>query len=188
MRFFGNALVRLAQHPRRGVCDTKRPHGILAQASFSPDRKRTGVLWHRLTPTTWLKFSQTARVRAIQVPAAGGPILRWRGHEKELSGGEADTTNNRMELMAAIQGLESLTRKAPVVIYTDSTYVKDGITKWIFGWKRNGWKNRCQKACKERGFMETLGRRPLKAMRLNGSGLRATPDTWKTNASRRPGT
>ena len=73
-------------------------------------------------------------------PGGWGAILRWREHEKELSGGENPTTNNRMELMAAIVALESLKRSSSVSLYTDSTYVRDGITKWIHGWKRNGWR------------------------------------------------
>ena len=59
--------------------------------------------------------------------------------ERELSGGEADTTNNRMELMAAISALETLSRVSEITVVTDSTYVKNGVTQWIHGWKRNGW-------------------------------------------------
>ena len=81
-------------------------------------------------------------------PGGWGVLLRWRGAEKELSGGEAETTNNRMELMAAIQGLEALKRPGRVTLTTDSTYVKDGITKWIIGWKRNGWKTAAKKPVK----------------------------------------
>lgn len=66
-------------------------------------------------------------------------VLRWNGHEKELFGGESETTNNRMELMAAISALESLTRPSEVVLTTDSTYVKNGITTWVTNWKRRGW-------------------------------------------------
>jgi ribonuclease HI len=73
-------------------------------------------------------------------PGGWGVILRCGQHEKELHGGEPDTTNNRMELMAAIQGLESLRRPSAVRMYTDSTYVRNGITKWITSWKRNGWR------------------------------------------------
>ena len=62
--------------------------------------------------------------------------------ERELSGGEADTTNNRMELMAAISALEALDRASVITVVTDSAYVKDGITKWIHSWKRNGWKKK----------------------------------------------
>lgn len=69
-----------------------------------------------------------------------GAILCYGGVEKEISGGEKLTTNNRMELMAAISALETLTRTAHVDLHTDSQYVRDGVTKWIHGWKRNGWK------------------------------------------------
>ena len=72
-------------------------------------------------------------------PGGWGVVLRWNGHEKELSGGELDTTNNRMELMAAIKALEALTKPSGVVLYTDSTYVQQGITEWIHGWKAKNW-------------------------------------------------
>ncbi|BBK45425.1 ribonuclease H [Allostella vacuolata] len=81
-------------------------------------------------------------------PGGWGVVLRWRGVDKELSGGEPVTTNNRMEMMAAIAGLESLTRPMTVRIHTDSTYLRDGITKWIHGWKRNGWKTADRKPVK----------------------------------------
>jgi len=81
-------------------------------------------------------------------PGGWGAILRWRGHEKEISGGEAETTNNRMELTAAISALESLKRPARVRVHTDSTYVKDGITKWLHSWKRRGWKTADKKPVK----------------------------------------
>lgn len=75
-------------------------------------------------------------------PGPGGwaVLLRWQGKEKELSGSEALTTNNRMELTAAIRALEGLKRESAVRIHTDSKYVMDGITTWIKGWKKNGWK------------------------------------------------
>ena len=73
-------------------------------------------------------------------PGGWGALLRYGSHERELCGGEATpTTNNRMELMAPIRALESLTRPAVVRIHTDSTYVRNGITKWVANWKRNGW-------------------------------------------------
>ena len=73
-------------------------------------------------------------------PGGWGAVLRYRGHEKELYGGEAGkTTNNRMELMAAIQALESLKRPVPVRLHTDSTYLRNGVTNWLPRWKRNGW-------------------------------------------------
>ena len=81
-------------------------------------------------------------------PGGWGTILRFGDVEKELSGGEKDTTNNRMELLAVIRGLESLKRPVTVEVYTDSTYVRDGITKWIHNWKRNGWKTAAKKPVK----------------------------------------
>ena len=72
-------------------------------------------------------------------PGGWGVVLRWREHEKTLKGGEPQTTNNRMELMAAIQALESVQRPVPVHIHTDSQYVIKGVTEWAKNWKRNGW-------------------------------------------------
>ncbi len=73
-------------------------------------------------------------------PGGWGAVLRYGGHEKLLSGGTNDTTNNRMELVAAIEALEALRRPCRVKLATDSTYVKNGITQWLAGWKRRGWK------------------------------------------------
>ena len=73
-------------------------------------------------------------------PGGWGAILRYRGQEKELKGGEPDTTNNRMELLAAISALKALNRACAVDLYSDSNYMRDGITKWIFGWKKKGWR------------------------------------------------
>ena len=78
-------------------------------------------------------------------PGGWGAVLAWNGHERELSGGEALTTNNRMEMMAAIMALETLKRPSEVRLWTDSTYVRDGIMKWIHGWKRNGWRTAAKK-------------------------------------------
>lgn len=89
-------------------------------------------------------------------PGGWGLILRFNGHEKELSGGETETTNNRMELMAAIAGLKALKRPTRVRIHTDSTYVKDGITKWIANWKRNGWKTATKKPVKNVDLWQAL--------------------------------
>ncbi|AMS30881.1 MAG TPA: ribonuclease HI [Hyphomonadaceae bacterium] len=73
-------------------------------------------------------------------PGGWGAILQFNGNEKEIFGGEPLTTNNRMELMAAIMALESLKRPCPVVLYTDSQYVRQGITEWIHGWKKRHWR------------------------------------------------
>jgi ribonuclease HI len=78
-------------------------------------------------------------------PGGWGAILRTGAHEKELSGAERATTNNRMELTAAIRGLAALKEPCAVELYTDSRYVIDGITKWIFGWQKNGWVNAAKK-------------------------------------------
>lgn len=72
-------------------------------------------------------------------PGGWGVLLRWNGHEKELCGGEADTTNNRMEMMAVIEALKALKRRSHIDLYTDSIYVKNGITQWIHGWKAKNW-------------------------------------------------
>ena len=89
-------------------------------------------------------------------PGGWGVLLRWNGKERELWGGERDTTNNRMELMAAIQGLEALKRSVKAVVITDSVYVKDGITDWIHGWKRNGWKTSAKKPVKNADLWQRL--------------------------------
>jgi ribonuclease HI len=89
-------------------------------------------------------------------PGGWGVLMLYKGNEKELCGGEAPTTNNRMELMAAIQGLESLKRGVTVRVHTDSTYVKDGITKWIHGWKKNGWKTAAKKPVKNAELWQRL--------------------------------
>jgi ribonuclease HI len=91
-------------------------------------------------------------------PGPGGwaAILRAGKHEKEISGGEASTTNNRMELMAAIHGLEALKKPSDVVLYTDSRYVMDGVTRWIHRWKLNGWRTSDKKPVKNDDLWRAL--------------------------------
>ncbi len=89
-------------------------------------------------------------------PGGWGVLLRFKGVEKELCGGEEETTNNRMELSAAIHGLRALTRPVKIDLYTDSTYVKDGITKWIHNWKKNGWKTAAKKPVKNADLWQQL--------------------------------
>jgi ribonuclease HI len=89
-------------------------------------------------------------------PGGWGAILMWGDHKKELYGGENDTTNNRMELLAAISALEALKRPMAVSLWTDSVYVKDGITKWIHGWKRRGWKTADNKQVKNDDLWKRL--------------------------------
>ncbi len=83
-------------------------------------------------------------------PGPGGwaALLRFNGTEKEISGGESDTTNNRMEMQAVIEGLNALTRPCTVSVFTDSQYVQRGITEWIKGWKARGWKTAAKKPVK----------------------------------------
>ncbi len=89
-------------------------------------------------------------------PGGWGVLMRMRGVEKELSGGDRRTTNNRMELMATIRGLEALARPVRVLLTTDSTYVKDGITKWIGAWKQRGWKTAAKKPVKNQDLWRRL--------------------------------
>ncbi len=89
-------------------------------------------------------------------PGGWGAILMSGAHRKELSGGESDTTNNRMELMAAISALEALKQPSQVDLYTDSAYVKDGISKWIHGWKKNGWRTADKKPVKNAELWQRL--------------------------------
>jgi ribonuclease HI len=89
---------------------------------------------------------------ALLVARDGDTVLK----ERELSGGESDTTNNRMELMAAISALETLRRGTKVTVVTDSVYVKDGITQWIHGWKKRGWKTAAKKPVKNEELWRRL--------------------------------
>jgi ribonuclease HI len=92
-------------------------------------------------------------------PGPGGwaAILRWNSHERELSGGEADTTNNRMELMSVIMGLAAITRPMDVVIHTDSSYVEQAFTRgWLDTWRRNGWRTAAKQPVKNQDLWERL--------------------------------
>jgi ribonuclease HI len=89
-------------------------------------------------------------------PGGWGVLLRWGDTEKELFGGERNTTNNRMELLAAISALEALKRPCEVVLYTDSKYVQNGISSWMAGWKRNGWRTSSKKPVKNQDLWQRL--------------------------------
>ena len=89
-------------------------------------------------------------------PGGWGALLEWGDHRKELCGGESETTNNRMEITAVIEGLRALSRSCQVLVVTDSVYVKDGVTKWMAGWKRNGWRTAAKKPVKNRDLWEVL--------------------------------
>jgi len=89
-------------------------------------------------------------------PGGWGALLRFQGQEKSLHGGEPDTTNNRMELMAAIKGLEALKRRCNVTLTTDSQYVRQGITSWMEGWKKKGWKTASRQPVKNKDLWQLL--------------------------------
>ncbi|HAT1884253.1 TPA: ribonuclease HI [Legionella pneumophila] len=89
-------------------------------------------------------------------PGGWGVLLRYNGREKTLHGGEAQTTNNRMELMAAIKGLEALKRPCEVDLYTDSQYLQQGMKEWIKTWKKNGWRNSKKELVKNAELWQSL--------------------------------
>lgn len=89
-------------------------------------------------------------------PGGWGAILRFQGRDKELSGGHPETTNNQMELQAAIEALKALKEPCSIVLYTDSQYLRQGITLWIHNWKRNGWKTSDKKPVKNQALWEEL--------------------------------
>lgn len=89
-------------------------------------------------------------------PGGWGCILRFKGIEKEMFGGENPTTNNRMEMMAVLQGLNALTRPCTIEVYTDSEYVKKGMTEWLRGWKARGWKTADRKPVKNDDLWKAL--------------------------------
>jgi ribonuclease HI len=89
-------------------------------------------------------------------PGGWGAILLYGAHRRELNGGEADTTNNRMELMAAIAALEALTRACEVDLYTDSNYLRGGVLEWMTGWKKNGWRTSDKKPVKNIDLWQRL--------------------------------
>ncbi len=122
-------------------------------------------------------------------PGGWGAILRFGDKEKEICGGEAETTNNRMELMAAIEALRLLKESCIVNLYTDSSYVKDGITKWIFGWKRNGWVTADKKPVKNAELWQALdqerGRHKVELHWIKGHA--GHPDNERADALARKG-
>jgi len=89
-------------------------------------------------------------------PGGWGAILLYKEHKKEISGGQKGTTNNQMEMTAVTEALKTLKKESEITIYTDSKYVMDGITKWIFNWKKNGWKSANRKPIKNVEFWQDL--------------------------------
>lgn len=123
-------------------------------------------------------------------PGGWGALLRWRDREREICGGEGETTNNRMELMAAIQALEALNRPSRVRLHTDSKYVKEGITSWIHNWKKKGWKTSKRKPVKNVDLWQrldaALGRHEVDWRWVPGHA--GHPDNERADALARRGT
>ncbi len=109
-----------------------------------------------MSETSYVEIATDGACKGNPGPGGWGVLLRAGKTEKELSGGEPMTTNNRMELMAAIRGLEALKRPAHVKLSTDSRYVMDGLTKWIKSWQRNGWKTADRKPVKNADLWQQL--------------------------------
>ncbi len=101
-----------------------------------------------MTQLTQVEIYTDGACKGNPGPGGWGALLRCNGHEKELFGGEPETTNNRMELLAVISALNTLSRPCEIILHTDSQYVKNGITTWIHGWKKNGWKTADKKPVK----------------------------------------
>lgn len=108
------------------------------------------------TPSTPVTIYTDGACRGNPGPGGWGVVLSWQGHQKELSGAEADSTNNRMELMAAIRALEALKRPCHVVLYTDSRYVQQGVTEWLGNWKRRGWMTAAKQPVKNSELWQRL--------------------------------
>lgn len=107
-------------------------------------------------PSTQVEIATDGACKGNPGPGGWGAVIRSGAHEKELSGGEALTTNNRMELTAAIEALNALKRPCIVTLSTDSRYVMDGLTKWIAGWQRNGWRTADRKPVKNADLWQAL--------------------------------
>lgn len=109
-----------------------------------------------MTETQIVEIATDGACKGNPGPGGWGALIRFGDKEKEISGGEPDTTNNRMELRAAIEALNTLKRPCKVKLSIDSTYVKDGITKWIFGWQKNGWRTAAKKPVKNADLWQDL--------------------------------
>jgi ribonuclease HI len=108
------------------------------------------------TPPQLVEIATDGACKGNPGPGGWGALLRFGSHEKELSGGEAMTTNNRMELTAAIEALRLLTRPCKIKLSTDSKYVMDGLTRWIHGWRKNGWRTADKKPVKNAELWQAL--------------------------------
>lgn len=140
LALFAHSLLRLAKYARQRAGHSQRPIGIFAAIGILRRREKSrGDIGAVIVKTVEI-FTDGA-CKGNPGPGGWGAIIRYGTHEKEISGGDPDTTNNRMEMWAAIQALNILIEPCQVKLHTDSKYVLEGITKWVHGWQRNGWKN-----------------------------------------------
>lgn len=109
-----------------------------------------------MTQQDWVEIYTDGACKGNPGPGGWGAILRWRGQEKELFGAELETTNNRMELLAVIQALNSLKRPCQVKVFTDSQYVQKGMTEWLAGWKQRGWRTASKAPVKNADLWQAL--------------------------------
>src|SRR5690606_31608998 len=140
---------------RRRVRAAARSDGVYPQDTVSPADRITRRIRDRMMTKSVQIFTDGA-CSGNPGPGGWGAILSFNGRTKEMSGGEAQTTNNRMELMAAIEALGALKEPCEVDLHTDSKYVMDGISSWIHGWKRNGWRTADKKPVKNAELWQAL--------------------------------
>src|SRR5690606_27995673 len=153
--FHADPPLRLAARSQRRAGAEARSARVCAQDAVPPPDR----LGQRIRPREQMKRVEIFTDGACSGnpgPGGWGAILRFNGVTKELNGGEAETTNNRMELLAAITALNALKEPCEVDLYTDSKYVMDGISGWIHGWKRNGWRTADKKPVKNAELWQAL--------------------------------
>ena len=162
LRFLLTRLVDFLNVPEGALVQPKDPAGIRPQAALPAERRRLPRLRRRNLGAAGVNALPAVTIHTDGAcsgnpgPGGWGAILRFGEVEKELKGGEAHTTNNRMELMAAISALETLKKPCTVDLYTDSQYVRQGITGWIHGWKKNGWRTSDKKPVKNVDLWQRL--------------------------------
>src|SRR6266446_2358576 len=161
--FPADAPGRFPQRAARRAGEAERPARICPQAALPPERLECARLRRDAAGMRCVSDSKPhvtiftdGACSGNPGPGGWGAILKFGDTEKELKGGEAHTTNNRMELMAAISALEALKKPCTVALYTDSQYVRQGITGWIHGWKKNGWRTSDKKPVKNVDLWQRL--------------------------------
>src|SRR5208282_2497223 len=150
--FSADAPVRLAEARSERAGAAERPAGLFQAPALSP----VGGFRERVRFVTSIDIFTDGACSGNPGPGGWGAILRTGEHEKELSGGDRATSNNRMELTAVIRALEALKRSSAVTIHTDSRYVMDGVTQWMPRWKKNGWKTADKKPVKNEDLWREL--------------------------------